>query len=107
MDKESVINIANKYSETVCEAIPSVKEVILYGSYAKDKAKTNSDIDIAVIVKEIKDNYLNTQIQLFKLRRSIDLRIEPVLIGESNDKSGFLEEIRETGLIIYSEAVPY
>jgi hypothetical protein len=36
------------------------------------------------------------------LRREIDARIEPVLLEEINDKSGFLEEILKTGEIIYS-----
>jgi hypothetical protein len=40
--------------------------------------------------------------RLFRLRREIDARIEPVLLEESNDKSGFLEEILKTGEIIYS-----
>ena len=33
---------------------------------------------------------------------NIEARIEPVLLEESNDKSGFLEEILKTGEIIYS-----
>jgi len=106
VDKEAVINIANKYSKTVCEAIPSVKEVILYGSYAKNNATNNSDIDIAIIIEDLEDDYLDAQTRLFKLRRSVDLRIEPVLIEEFNDRSGFLKEIKETGIEIYSAAVP-
>ena len=33
---------------------------------------------------------------------NIEARIEPVLLEESNDKSGFLKEILKTGEIIYS-----
>jgi len=40
--------------------------------------------------------------KLFRLRRNIDARIEPILLEEKNDKSGFLEEILKTGEIIYS-----
>ena len=40
--------------------------------------------------------------KLFRLRKEIDTRIEPVLLEESNDKSGFLEEILKTGEIIYN-----
>ena len=31
--------------------------------------------------------------KLFRIRREIDLRIEPALLEEINDWSGFLEEI--------------
>jgi len=40
--------------------------------------------------------------KLFRLRREIDMRIEPVLLEESNDKSGFLEGILKTGEVIYN-----
>lgn len=40
--------------------------------------------------------------KLFRLRREIDTRIEPALLEESNDKSGFLEEILKTGKVIYN-----
>jgi hypothetical protein len=39
---------------------------------------------------------------LFKLRRAVDFRIEPVLIEEDEDKSGFLREILSTGHVVYS-----
>jgi len=105
MDKDSVIDIAKKYTEIVCEAMP-VKEVILYGSYAKDNATNNSDIDIAIIIEDLEGDYLDAQTRLFELRCSVDLRIEPVLIEDSNNKSEFLKEIKETGIEIYSATVP-
>ncbi|MFW6047289.1 MAG: nucleotidyltransferase family protein [Candidatus Woesearchaeota archaeon] len=106
MDKKSVIKLAQEYADIVCESMP-VKEVILYGSHAKNSANENSDIDIAIVLEELEDDYLDVQIRLFKLRCSFDLRIEPVLIEDSNDKSGFLKEIKDTGIEIYSAAVPH
>jgi len=106
MVKDSVIKLAQKYANIVCETMP-VKEVILYGSHAKDNATTNSDIDIAIIIEKLEDDYLETYTKLFKLRRSVDLRIEPVLIEESNKKSGFLKEIKNSGIEIYSSAVTH
>ena len=99
MDKKSVIELAKRFSEQVYEFMP-VQQIILYGSYAKDESKVDSDIDIAVIVEKLDGDYLNAQSKLFKLRRSIDLRIEPIIIEQSDDKSGFLEEILETGIKI-------
>lgn len=104
MDKEEVIVKAIKYSELV---IPYLKPkmIVLYGSYSKNSAKEDSDIDIAVICDSIGDDYLEKAHNLFKLRRRVDLRIEPVLIDQINDKSGFCEEIMKTGTIIHNRKV--
>lgn len=62
----------------------------------------DSDIDIAVIYDTVEDEYLWKFQQLFKLRRDIDSRIEPVLIERDNDRNGFCEEVLKTGKMIYS-----
>lgn len=46
-------------------------------------------------------DYLATSARLFKLRRNIDSRIEPILMEEGNDPSGFLAEILRTGEVIW------
>jgi len=79
-----------------------VKKIILYGSYVKDVAREDSDIDVAVVLERVDGDFLKSEAKLFQLRREIDARIEPVLLEESNDKSGFLEEILKTGEFIYS-----
>ncbi len=104
MDKKTAIEITKRYSKIVSKQFP-VSRVILFGSYAKGEEKTNSDIDVAVVVEKIDDDFLETQVKLFKLSRSIDLRIEPVLIEESDDKNGFLSEILRTGIEVYSKEV--
>jgi hypothetical protein len=65
------------------------RHIVLYGSYAKGTARPDSDIDIAVIVDKVEGDYLDQQAKLYRLRRSVDLRIEPVLIEYGQDKSGF------------------
>ena len=59
---------------------------LLNGPYAKGTATSDSDIDIAVIVDKLDSDYLDEQAKLFKLRRSVDFRIEPVsFIDEFED----------------------
>lgn len=41
--------------------------------------------------------------KLFKLRRSISSDIEPVLLIDKEDPSGFLNSISEYGEVVYSE----
>lgn len=101
MDYEEIIDRTRKYSELVVNLL-SPKMIVLYGSYSKGTAHEYSDIDIAVIVDTIGEDFLEKSHQLFKLRRSIDSRMEPVLIELNNDNSGFCEDILKTGKIIYA-----
>lgn len=75
MDKAEAVNVANIYANAVKAKYNSVK-VILFGSYAKGNFNEDSDIDIAVILKDFKD-VIEMQLELMRLRRKIDSRIEP------------------------------
>jgi predicted nucleotidyltransferase len=75
--------------------------IILYGSQAGSDARPSSDIDIAVVVDRIEGDFLDAQAALYRLRREIDDRIEPVLIEEGRDESGFLASIRACGEILF------
>ena len=101
LDQEPVINRVKQFAEVVRQNF-QVKKIILYGSYAKGSASKHSDIDVAVVLDSNEEDLLTSEAKLFKLRRDIDVRIEPVLLDDKNDKSGFLEEITKTGEIIYS-----
>ena len=56
MDKEQALKIAKKYKEIVAEKLP-LKAVYLYGSYSKGNYTEGSDIDIAVVVDKLNDNF--------------------------------------------------
>jgi predicted nucleotidyltransferase len=100
MDKATAIRPVREYSDVRQNF--NVSKIILYGSPVKGTARDDSDIDVAVVLERVKGDSLASEAKLFRLRREIDARIEPVLLEESNDKSGFLEEILRTGEIIYS-----
>jgi predicted nucleotidyltransferase len=102
MDRETAINIANQYAKVVAgELNPSA--IFLYGSYANDKANKNSDIDVAVIFNGFYGNWLKTSAKLWKLRRDISDDIEPILLDLTKDPSGFVNDIIETGEMLYKE----
>ena len=103
MDKSTVVKIAEAYAKLVLQNLKPV-EIILYGSYAKGTATEESDIDIAVVVSNILCDYLDEATLLYRLREDVDDRIEPVLLEEKTEKSGFLEDVRRTGHRIYPEA---
>ena len=101
MDKATAIRCVKQYADLIRQNF-DVRKIILYGSYSRDAARKDSDIDVAVVLDSVDEDFLMCEARLFRLRREIDARIEPVLLEESNDKSGFLEEILKTGEIIYS-----
>lgn len=68
--------------------------------YAKNINRIDSDIDVAIVVKKIEGDYFEIQPLLWKLRRQIDDRIEPVLIEKDNDISGLLIDIQRNGIEI-------
>ncbi|HSV77181.1 MAG TPA: nucleotidyltransferase domain-containing protein [Bacteroidales bacterium] len=75
MDKRAAIDIAIKYAHAVKSKYDFVR-IILFGSYAKGNFNADSDIDIAVVLKDY-GNLIDIQLDLMRLRRKIDSRIEP------------------------------
>jgi len=99
MDKTEVIEKLKKYKELLPKEL-SFDEMILFGSYSQGNAKNDSDIDVAIISDEIKGDYFETRPLLWKIRREIDDRIEPVMLERKHDESGFLAEVIKTGIVI-------
>lgn len=97
MDKAEVINKVKAYRELIRKYI-NPEKVYLFGSYAKDSYSEDSDIDVAIVVDKIEGDYFIINPLLWKLRRQIDDRIEPVLIERSNDDADFLSEIIKNGI---------
>ena len=99
MDKIEAISKLKKYKKLLSKKMV-FDQMILFGSYAKDNADENSDVDVAIVVEEISGDYFSTRPLLWKTRRAVDDRIEPVLIVKSKDDSGFFKEIIRHGIII-------
>ena len=99
MDNSTVLTTVRKYKKLLAKHM-TFEKIILYGSQAKGRAHANSDIDVAVIVKNDTGDFFSTRPLLWKIRREVDDRIEPVLIDKNHDESGFLNEIMKTGIII-------
>lgn len=98
MDKRQAIELAKKYKAMVAERLP-LKALYLYGSYSKGNYREDSDIDIAVVVESLSDNYFDDTPLLWKLRRRISNLIEPVLLTEDMDNPLY-RDITNTGILI-------
>ena len=99
MDQTDAINKGIAYKQLLSGYF-TFNQVYLFGSYAKGNFHENSDIDIAIVVDHVEGDYFTIQPLLFKLRRQIDSRIEPILIEREHDAAGFLDEIIKSGIEI-------
>jgi predicted nucleotidyltransferase len=101
MDQREVIEKLIRYRYLLSKHF-DIDKIILFGSYAKGLQRTDSDIDVAVVVKQVEGDYFTYTPLLWQLRREIDDRIEPILFEACKDKSGFLKAIVKEGIEINS-----
>lgn len=98
MDKEQAIRLARRYKALVAEFLP-VKAFYLYGSYSKGNYNADSDIDIAVIVEHLDNDYFADTPMLWRLRRRVSTLIEPVLLAEDLTNPLYADIVK-TGILI-------
>lgn len=106
MDK-GIDSAIDNYIKLIREKYTGVETVYLFGSYAKGKSNPDSDIDLAVIFKDLDDsNKFDIQVQLMMMASQIDSRIEPHPISHTDFYSGnpFVVEIQKTGIEIVGVA---
>jgi len=101
LDKKTARKIATQYSENVRQLFYP-KSIILFGSYVNGTPHEFSDIDIAVVFNKFDGDWLETWTQLCHLTWNVSIDIEPHMMDEASDHSGFLEYVKKTGEIIYN-----
>jgi len=100
IDNKRIMEIVERYVEKICENY-NVYAIILFGSYAKGTENVDSDIDIAIITDDFEEDIFDEVLNLMKLRRTIDTRIEPHLIRIDDYKKAatpFIKEVIENGI---------
>jgi predicted nucleotidyltransferase len=100
MDKRTALIIARQYADAVVKEM-SPDKIFLFGSYANDNAKEESDIDIAVIFDGFEGDWFQTAVRLSSLTWDVSTAIEPMLLDSRDDKIGFVDEVLRTGELIY------
>ena len=100
INNKLIMEIVQKYVDKICENY-KIEAIILFGSYAKGTNNENSDIDIAIITDDFENDIFDEELNLMKLRRNIDTRIEPHLIrieDYKNVETPLIREIIDTGI---------
>ena len=99
LDKATVRELAAQYAAEV-KKILSPSAIVVFGSYANGTPHEWSDIDIAVIMRDFQGDWLEASAALCGLTRRVSIDIEPHLLDEVHDASGFVQHILQTGQVI-------
>ncbi|MBD3750279.1 MAG: nucleotidyltransferase domain-containing protein [Sphingobacteriales bacterium] len=88
------------YIKLIQQKYADFEAVYVFGSFAKGNSNQDSDIDLALIFKDLDDSKrFDIQVQLMLLASQVDIRIEPHPISHSDFYSDnpFVVEIKKTG----------
>ena len=72
MDKIDALKISHRYLNRVRKSDIEFSEAWLFGSYAKGNQHDNSDIDIAIVLKDNVVHTFETDVKLMVIRKSGD-----------------------------------
>ena len=101
MDKRKAIKIVQQYIRYFKREGYKITAVFLFGSYARGTFTDDSDIDVAIVIKNLTNSF-DEQVNLMKLRRKFDTRIEPHPFSQLDlkRKNPFITEILKSSMKI-------
>lgn len=104
MSQIDAINIVRAYLKVLKQAGIIIDKAYLYGSYARNEANEESDIDLMLVSRlfDTDDDYVLSKPWLYSTK--VDHRIEPLSVGLkqfiTEDSSPIIEIVRQTGIEI-------
>lgn len=101
MDQRSAFEIVREYINYLKSQDFAVQRAYIFGSYANGRFNENSDIDLAVVLRNVSNSFL-MQVELMKISRKFDTRIEPHPFDEEefDPSNPFANEILTKGMQI-------
>ncbi|MBI4765877.1 MAG: nucleotidyltransferase domain-containing protein [Deltaproteobacteria bacterium] len=98
-NKKVILRTVRQYVEHLQKNQIPIWRIYLYGSVAKGTYHENSDIDLAVFWDKEDIDGFNEDVQLMKLTKKIDLRLEPHSFARSDfdETNPYIKEIITTG----------
>lgn len=94
-----------KYIQTLIKNKIKLQKIILFGSFAKNKYHSYSDIDLAVISDQFGKDSVEEMMMLSKLTLDVSDRIEAIPLTQKDMDLKYhtlIGEIKKYGKIIYS-----
>jgi len=102
MDKSDALRISKGYLLRLRNSDIGFDEAWLFGSFARGNQHENSDIDLAIILKEDMNHTFETDVQLMVIRNGEETLIEPHAFSkdEFDYKLPIVNQIVKTGIKI-------
>jgi len=104
MSQREALEVIKQYIRLLNSSGITIYKAYLYGSYAKNQASLESDIDVLLVSKSFDEPGIEAKTQVWDLTRQIDTRIEPYAIGInkflSDDISPLLHIVKNEGIEI-------
>ena len=102
MDKNQALKIIEKFVKRLRQEGISVDRAILYGSYAAEEGRRDSDIDVAIVSRDFGKDRVEEGMALYRIAGKVDTRLEPVPISveayENDTWLPLIYEIKAKGL---------
>jgi predicted nucleotidyltransferase len=104
MAQGDVIRLLQLYIRLLNDAGLRIQKAFLYGSFARNEASADSDIDVMLVSEQFDSNDIKEKARAWQLTRKVDLRIEPFTIGAkrffSDDDSALVDQVKKEGIEI-------
>lgn len=99
LSRNEAIDLVRQYKHIIARHFSQEPKVLMFGSYSKGGANKDSDIDVAVIVPTIGDNWLELSKSLWHDVDKVSLLIEPVLMSPEHP-SPLYDDVMRTGIAV-------
>ena len=96
-----IISVIENFAKEVRKHY-DVDKIIIFGSHVNGGEHEDSDIDVAVVSKQIKDRF-DDRVNMMEIAWGIDLRIEPhpILTEDFENKAtALVKEVVRTGWLV-------
>jgi predicted nucleotidyltransferase len=104
MAQSEIIKLLQSYVLLLNEAGLKIQKAFLYGSFARNEARPDSDIDVMLVSENFDHFDIKAKAKAWQLTRKVDLRIEPFTIGIkrffSDDDSALVDQVKKEGIEI-------
>ncbi len=98
MERELAIGYARDFAAAV-RRFMDTEAVYLFGPYAEGTEEEDSDIDVAVVVRDVPREYTDqdTELVLWSMAQGISEKIDPVLLFTEGTSQDFLKDLQQKG----------
>ena len=99
LTRDEALELVRRYKQVISPRFEVEPRVMMFGSYSKGYANSDSDIDVAVIVPTYGDRKFEISKQLWRDVDKVSFLIEPVLMADDR-QSPLYNDVMRTGVAV-------